>query len=147
MRICVRARCGSFSNSHVGYEAALGHNPGQSVHAVIHSLSALVRYPLPGRFQPYLSAGYGMMMVFPGQSLNADPVTKNALAIGGGLEFYIRSDVAVRAEMRHATVFGKEKGRKATSHTTTCRRRSESPSTARSGRNAQHPLEFMTTTC
>ncbi len=55
-------------NSWLGYEGSLGHNPGQSVHAVLHSVSALVRYPLPGRFQPYVSLGYGMMMVSPGRS-------------------------------------------------------------------------------
>lgn len=95
----------------LGYEASIGHNPGQSVHAVLHMLSAIVRRPLPGRWQPYVSGGYGMMMVFPGRALNASPVTKNALAVGGGLEFYIRSDLALRADVRHATVFGREKDR------------------------------------
>jgi len=95
----------------LGYEASIGHNPGQSVHAVLHMLSAIVRRPLPGRWQPYVSGGYGMMMVFPGRALNAAPVTKNALAVGGGLEFYIRSDLALRADVRHATVFGREKDR------------------------------------
>lgn len=90
----------------LGYEAAIGHNPGQAVHAVLHSLTAIVRRPFPGRLQPYACAGYGMVLVFPGQSVNADPVTKNALAIGGGLEFYIRSDLALRGDLRHATVFG-----------------------------------------
>jgi len=96
-------------NSWLGYEGSLGHNPGQSVHAVLHSLSALLRYPLPGRFQPYVSLGYGMMMVSPGPSLNADPVTKNALTAGGGLEFFIRNDLALRAEVVHATVFGSQR--------------------------------------
>jgi hypothetical protein len=95
----------------LGYEASIGHNPGQSVHAVLHMVSAIVRHPLPGRWQPYVSGGYGMMMVFPGHALNASPVTKNALAVGGGLEFYIRSDLALRADVRHATVFGREKDR------------------------------------
>jgi hypothetical protein len=98
-------------NSWLGYEASLGHNPGQSVHAVLHTVSALVRRPFSGRLQPYLAAGYGMIMVFPGLSLNADPVTKNALAAGGGLELYIRNDLAIRADVRHATVFGREKNR------------------------------------
>lgn len=95
----------------LGYEAQLGHNPGQSVHAVIHSFNAIVRRPFPGRFQPYLSAGYGMVMVFPGLALNAKPVTKNALAVGGGLEMYLRSDLALRAELRHATVIGSQRDR------------------------------------
>jgi hypothetical protein len=98
-------------NSWLGYEAALDHNPGQSVHAVLHSLSALVRYPLPGRFQPYACAGYGMVMVFPGRAIQADPVTKNALTVGGGLELYIRGDLAIRAEVRRATVIGRQRGR------------------------------------
>ncbi|NOT34271.1 MAG: hypothetical protein HOP12_08900 [Candidatus Eisenbacteria bacterium] len=98
-------------NAWLGYEAMLGHNPAQSVHAVIHSLSAIVRAPLPGRFQPYGTGGYGMMIVFPGQSLNADPVTKNALTVGGGLELYLRSDLALRGEMRYATVFGRDRDR------------------------------------
>ena len=98
-------------NSWLGYEGSLGHNPGQSVHAVLHTVSAIVRRPLPGRFQPYGSVGYGMMMVFPGRSINADPVTKNALTFGGGLELYIRSDLALRADVTHATVFGRQLNR------------------------------------
>lgn len=92
----------------LGYEGSIAHNPGESVHAVLHTLSALVRAPLPGRFQPYATAGYGMILVFPGRSLNADPVTKNALSVGAGLEVYIRSDLALRGEIRNATVFGRD---------------------------------------
>ena len=95
----------------LGYEASIGHNPGQSVHAVLHSLSVIVRRPLPWRVQPYLTGGYGMIMVYPGRSLKADQVTKNTLTAGGGLELYIRSDLAVRGELRHATVFGKQRDR------------------------------------
>ena len=95
----------------LGYEGSLAHNPGQSVHAVLHTLSAIVRRPLPGRYQPYATAGYGMVMVFPGHSLNAAPVTKNTLSIGGGLEFYIRTDLALRAEVRNATVLGRQLNR------------------------------------
>ena len=80
------------------------------MHAALHQLSAIVRRPFAGRLQPYVSAGYGMMMVFPGQSINAAPVTKNALTYGGGLEFHIRGDLAVRADVRHATVIGRERG-------------------------------------
>ena len=94
----------------LGYEASVAHNPGQSVHAVLHTLSAIVRKPLPGRFQPYATAGYGMILVFPGRTLNADAVTKNALTIGGGTEFYIRGDLALRAEVKSATVFGRQAG-------------------------------------
>lgn len=90
----------------LGYEAAIGHNPGHSTHAVLHTVSMIARHPFPGRFQPYLSGGYGMIMVYPGHSVNAAPVTKNTLAYGGGLEFYIRSDLALRGEMRRATVIG-----------------------------------------
>jgi len=93
----------------LGYEASLGHNPGQSVHAVLHTLNALVRYPLSGRFQPYLAGGYGMIIVTPGGAINADPVTKNALVYGGGLEFFIREDLALRGDLRQATVFGRQK--------------------------------------
>jgi hypothetical protein len=97
--------------SWLGYEGSLAHNPGQSTHAVLHTLSAIVRRPLPGRYQPYATAGYGMVMVFPGHSLNAAPVTKNTLSIGGGLEFYIRTDLALRAEVRNATVLGRQLNR------------------------------------
>jgi len=93
----------------LGYEGAIGHNPGQSVGAVLHTLSVVVRHPFAGRFQPYLTGGYGMLLVSPGRSINADPVTKNALTLGGGLECFIRGDLAVRAEMRGATVFGSER--------------------------------------
>ena len=98
-------------NPWLGYEGAIAHNPGESVHAVLHTVSALVRHPLSGRYQPYLTAGYGMILVFPGKSLNADPVTKNALSFGGGLELYIRTDLALRAEMKNATVFGRQGSR------------------------------------
>jgi hypothetical protein len=98
-------------SSWLGYEWALEHNPSQSVHAVLHSIGITARRPLAGRWQPYLSGGYGMMMVFPGRSLNAAPVTKNALYGGGGLEFYIRSDLALRADARSATVFGRQRDR------------------------------------
>jgi hypothetical protein len=105
------ARLAYNPDSWLGYEASIGHNPGQSVHAVLHTLSAVVRHPLAGRFQPYLTAGYGMVMVFPGTTINAKPVTKNAVQYGGGLEFYIRSDLAIRAEVRQATVFGEQRDR------------------------------------
>lgn len=104
-------RLAYYPNAWLGYEGSLNHNPAQSVHAVLHSLSAVVRRPVPGRLQPYLAAGYGMYMVFPGRSLNADPVTKNAVSAGGGLEVFIRDDLALRGEMRRATVFGREKNR------------------------------------
>ena len=96
-------------NNWLGYEAALGHNPGHSVHAVLHTFSAVVRRPLPGRLQPYLSAGYGMVIVFPGPSLNAAPVTKNAVVLGGGCEWFIRNDLALRGDLREATVFGSQR--------------------------------------
>ena len=96
----------------LGYEATLGHNPGQSVHAVLHSFGVLLRWPLAGRFQPYGAAGYGMVMVQPGPSLNAKPVTKNALTGGAGLEWFIRDDLSLRSEVRQAAVFGEQRGQK-----------------------------------
>ena len=95
----------------LGYEASIGHNPSTSVHALLHTFSAIVRRPMSGRLQPYLTAGYGMIVVFPGLAVNASPVTKNALTAGGGLELYIRDDLALRADLRHATVFGQQRGR------------------------------------
>ncbi|MEQ1832316.1 MAG: outer membrane beta-barrel protein [Candidatus Eisenbacteria bacterium] len=95
----------------LGYEAMLGHNPGKSVHAVLHTFGVLARWPLHGRFQPYATAGYGMVMVNPGPSLNAKPVTKNALSGGAGLELFIREDLALRGEWRQAAVFGEQRGR------------------------------------
>ena len=95
----------------LAYEGAIEHNPAQSVHAVLHSLTAIVRHPFAGRLQPYAALGYGMFMVFPGRSLNADPVTKNALTEGGGLECFIRDDLALRGDLRHATVFGRQRDR------------------------------------
>lgn len=95
----------------LGWEAALSHTPGQSVHAMMHSFTAIVRRPMSGRFQPYLSAGYGMVIVYPGQAVNAIAVTKNALAAGGGMEMYLRDDLALRIDVRHATVFGEQRDR------------------------------------
>lgn len=94
----------------LGYEAALGHDPGQAVHAVLHSFSVLLRWPLTGRLQPYGAAGYGMVMVEPGPSINAKPVTKNALTGGAGLEWFIRDDLSLRSEVREAAVFGEQRG-------------------------------------
>jgi opacity protein-like surface antigen len=93
-------------NPWLGYEAHLGHNPSESVHALMHSIHALLRYPFSGRFQPYASVGYGMMMIFPGAIFKADPVTKNAVSAGAGLEIYIRNDVALRTEVRGITLMG-----------------------------------------
>jgi opacity protein-like surface antigen len=101
-------------NAWLGYEIALGHNPGESVHALLHTLSALVRYPIPWRLQPYGSFGYGMIMVFPGEAIQSDPVTKNALTAGGGLEFYVRNDVALRVEARNITILGNDRSTKET---------------------------------
>ncbi|HEU4929071.1 MAG TPA: outer membrane beta-barrel protein [Candidatus Krumholzibacteria bacterium] len=101
-------RIGYSPNTWLGYEASLGHNPASSLHGMLHTFNVILRYPLSGRFQPYATIGYGMMTVYPGQAINADPVTKNALAGGGGLELYIRNDVAVRAEVRGATVLGQQ---------------------------------------
>jgi hypothetical protein len=98
-------------NPWFGYEAELGHNPGQAVHAILDRFSLVVRRPLQGRVQPYVCAGYGMTIVLPGRSVNADAVTKNMLALGGGLELYIRDDLALRAEMRRSTVFGRQANR------------------------------------
>ena len=97
--------------SWLGYEASIGHDAGSAVHALLHSISVVMRKPLPGRLQPFISTGYGMMIVYPGQSLNADPVTKNALTLGGGLELYVRSDLALRGDARYATVFGQQRDR------------------------------------
>ena len=108
---CYSLRLAFHPSAGLGYEAAIGHTPATAVHALLHTLSVIVRRPLPGRFQPYLSAGYGMIVVFPGLAVNASPVTKNALTVGGGLELYIRDDLALRADLRHATVFGQQRGR------------------------------------
>lgn len=96
-------------NPWLGYEGAIGHTMGQSAHALSNQLSLLLRAPLPGRLQPYAAGGYGMMMVYPGLAVNADPVTKNMLNVGGGLEVFIRNDLALRADVRHSTVFGNQK--------------------------------------
>lgn len=98
-------------NAWLGWEVALGHNPTSSLQALLHTFNAIVRRPLPWRAQPYLTVGYGMMTVYPGRAVQADPVTKNTVTYGGGLEFYLRDDIALRGEMRAATVFGQEQGR------------------------------------
>jgi opacity protein-like surface antigen len=95
-------------NSWLGYEGSLAHNPGSSVQALFHTLSAIVRYPVPGRFQPYGAAGFGLILVFPGEALNADSATELAFSAGGGLEFYLRDDVALRADLRAVTILGNQ---------------------------------------
>ena len=104
-------RASYYPNSWLGYEAVIGHNPSQAVQAIVHRFSAVVRKPLPGRFQPYATTGYGMTVVLPGRSINADPVTKNALTYGGGVEFFVRGDLALRAEMLGMTVIGRQQYR------------------------------------
>lgn len=99
-------RVGYNPNSWLGYEASVGHNPGTSVHALFHSVNAVLRYPVPGRIQPYVEAGYGMMLVYPGRLLRADPVTKNTLSAGGGVELYVRDDVSLRLDGRWLTILG-----------------------------------------
>jgi len=101
-------RVAYYPNSWLGYEGELGHVPSQAVDAIVHRLNIVLRHPLSGRLQPYVNAGYGMTIVLPGRSVNADAVTKNMLALGGGLELYIRDDLALRAEMRRNTVFGSQ---------------------------------------
>lgn len=101
-------RIGYSPNAWLGYEASFEHNPASSLHALMHTFNVILRYPFSGRIQPYATVGYGMMTVYPGQAINADSVTKNTLTAGGGLEFYIRDDVAIRGEMRGATVLGQE---------------------------------------
>ena len=96
-------------NTWLGYEVSLGHNPASSLHALLHTFNVVLRYPIPWRLQPYAIAGYGMMTVYPGQAINADPVTKNTFTAGGGLEFYIRDDVALRGEFVSASVIGQER--------------------------------------
>lgn len=84
----------------MAYEANIGHNPAQSVHSLVHSLQAVVRWPFSGRIQPYLTVGYGMMLIFPGRVFSADPVTANLMSAGAGLEFFLRDDVAIRGEWK-----------------------------------------------
>ncbi|MDX2475652.1 MAG: hypothetical protein QNL91_18325 [Candidatus Krumholzibacteria bacterium] len=101
----------AFNPDHwLGYEISVGHNPASSLHSLLHTFNIQVRYPFPGRFQPYLSTGYGMMTVYPGKAIQADPVTKNILAFGGGLEIYLRDDVALRGELRSAVILGQYRG-------------------------------------
>jgi len=103
-------RAGFSPNTKLGYEMALGHNPAEGLHALLHTFNVVLRHPIPGRAQPYVTLGYGMLTAYPGQALNADPVTKNALTYGGGLELYLRDDIALRGEMRGATVLGQQQG-------------------------------------
>jgi hypothetical protein len=92
-------------NSWLAYEGSLSHDPSHGVHAVFNTLSVIVRRPRPGRLQPYLAGGYGMTVVLPGKAIAAQSVTKNVLSIGGGLEWFVRDDLALRGELRQATAF------------------------------------------
>jgi len=89
--------------SWLGYEAEIGHAPGHSAHSLVHALGLVLRRPLPGRVQPYLIGGYGMILVFPSRAENADSVTRNLVSGGCGLELYIRDDLALRGEWKQAT--------------------------------------------
>ena len=96
-------------NEWLGWEAAVSHTTGDAVHALFHTLSAQLRYPVSWRIQPYGVAGFGMFLVFPGNTLNAGPATRNALSFGGGAELYLRNDMALRGEMRGVTILGTQK--------------------------------------
>jgi hypothetical protein len=93
-------------NAWLAYEGSLEHDPSHGVHAIFHTLSVIVRHPMTGRLQPYLAGGYGMTVVLPGGAIAAQSVTKNVLTIGGGLEWFLRDDLALRGELRQATAFG-----------------------------------------
>jgi hypothetical protein len=95
----------------LAYEAEVGHTPSRSVSTILHRFNLVVRRPLTGRLQPFVDAGYGMVVVLPGRSFNADPITRNMLAVGGGVEFYLRDDLALRAETRRSAVFGNQANR------------------------------------
>lgn len=84
----------------LAWEATLAHNPASSVHALFHDFGLVLRRPLPWRLQPYLTASYGMMIAYPGGALLADSVTRNVLSAGGGLELFIRDDLALRLDAR-----------------------------------------------
>ncbi|MCB9514105.1 MAG: hypothetical protein H6694_07330 [Candidatus Latescibacteria bacterium] len=94
----------------LGYEASVAHNPASAVHALFHDFSVVLRRPLPWRLQPYVSAGYGMMIAFPGGALLADSITRNAFSAGGGLELFLRDDVALRLEARGRRVLDRQDG-------------------------------------
>lgn len=96
--------------SWLGYEASVAHNPASSVHALFHDFAIVLRRPLPGRLQPYLTAGYGMMIAFPGGALLADSITRNVLSAGGGLELFLREDVALRCDYRGRRLLDSEDG-------------------------------------
>jgi hypothetical protein len=91
-----------------GYEVGLAHNPTSTLHALLHTFSIQLRHPLRSRAQPYVTLGYGMATVFPGGAINARAVSKNAISVGGGLEFYLRDDVAIRGEIRSLTVVDRD---------------------------------------
>jgi opacity protein-like surface antigen len=93
-------------NAWLAYEGSIAHDPNHEVHAIIHSLNVILRRPMPGRFQPYLTGGYGMTVVLPSGAIAAQSVTKNVLMAGGGLEWFVRDDLALRGELRSATAFG-----------------------------------------
>ena len=94
----------------LGYEATLAHNPASAVHALFHDFGVVLRRPLPWRLQPYLTASYGMMIAFPSGALLTDSVTRNVLSGGGGLEIFLRDDVALRAELRGRRVLDRADG-------------------------------------
>lgn len=96
--------------SWLAWEATVAHNPASSVHALFHDFGLVLRRPLPWRLQPYLTASYGMMIAFPGGALLADSVTRNVLSAGGGLELFIRDDLALRLDARGRRVLHPEDG-------------------------------------
>ncbi len=103
-------RVGFHPSDRLGYQVTLGHNPTPTTHALFHTVGAVVRQPFASRFVPYADLGFGMMTVFPGGAINADPVTKNTFSLGGGLEVRVREDISLRSGIRGVTVIGRDRG-------------------------------------
>ena len=73
------------------------------VHTYFYHMDALYHMkPWGGKFQPYLAAGVGgMTFDYEGDVRGKDPVTAFAVNYGGGVEYFIADNFALRGDVRH----------------------------------------------
>ena len=90
---------------------ARAHNPGQSVHAVINSLTAVVRHPWSGRFQPFSPAATAWSWSCRAETVNAGAGHQECLDLRRWPRAATSAVISRSApDMQQATVFGRQQG-------------------------------------
>jgi len=109
-------RLAYFGRDWLGLEATIAHNPASDVHAALHYANATALLPNLSRVRAFATAGLGIIHVFPGTAINADPVTKLLVNAGGGTHLFLRDDLALRFEARSFTVLDQQESHRGAYH-------------------------------